>query len=281
MHGGVRKEGIMYKLSQTEISVFLRLFNRDGYVLDFSTENFDNFTMQIVGEALCEKYKLSKGKSLGRYLNEASDENKIKLIIALFEHYKAFYTREIECDDDDQCRLYYKKIYLSCEDIIKRIKSDNYVLDSYIKKIGVDFSNEYFDQQVKYMLEMQGLCPTDAIGKAKELIETCCKTILEKSGITYGKTWDIGQLANETLNTLSLLPKNISNTVKAYDEIKAILGNLRAIATNIAELRNSYGSGHGKSSNYKGLEERHAKLAVGSSITFVTFIWDTYLSKQN
>ncbi|WP_211367464.1 abortive infection family protein [Sporomusa termitida] len=58
--------------------------------------------------------------------------------------------------------------------------------------------------------------------------------------------------------------------------MKAILGNLRAIATNLAALRNPYGSGHGKSATYKGLEERHAKLAVGSSITFVNFLWDTH-----
>lgn len=43
-----------------------------------------------------------------------------------------------------------------------------------------------------------------------------------------------------------------------------------------AEIRNPYGSGHGKSAAFTGLETRHAKLAVGCSITFVTFLWDTY-----
>ena len=41
------------------------------------------------------------------------------------------------------------------------------------------------------------------------------------------------------------------------------------------ELRNKYGSGHGKSSSYKGLQERHAKLAIGASITLVNFLWDS------
>lgn len=59
-------------------------------------------------------------------------------------------------------------------------------------------------------------------------------------------------------------------------EKQSILGNLRAIATNLGALRNPYGRGHGKSATYKGLEERHAKLAVGSSITLVSFLWDTY-----
>ena len=46
------------------------------------------------------------------------------------------------------------------------------------------------------------------------------------------------------------------------------LGNLIAIAEGMTTLRNSYGSGHGRAASYK---ERHAKLAVGSSITLVEF----------
>lgn len=49
------------------------------------------------------------------------------------------------------------------------------------------------------------------------------------------------------------------------------LGNLIAIAEGMTTLRNSYGSGHGRAASYKGLEERHAKLAVGSTITLVEF----------
>ncbi|POO88177.1 hypothetical protein C1H57_25205, partial [Clostridium sp. 2-1] len=43
---------------------FLKLFNRGGYVLNFSTNDFDVFTMSSVGVPLCEHYKESKGKSL-------------------------------------------------------------------------------------------------------------------------------------------------------------------------------------------------------------------------
>lgn len=51
---------------------------------------------------------------------------------------------------------------------------------------------------------------------------------------------------------------------------------MKNIAQNIATIRNAYGSGHGRSASYKGLEERHAKLAVGSSLTLVNFLWDSY-----
>ncbi|MDR1358549.1 MAG: abortive infection family protein [Coriobacteriales bacterium] len=48
------------------------------------------------------------------------------------------------------------------------------------------------------------------------------------------------------------------------------------LSSHIAELRNLYGSGHGKSASYKGLTTLHAKLAVGSNITLVNYLWDTY-----
>ena len=48
----------------------------------------------------------------------------------------------------------------------------------------------------------------------------------------------------------------------------------------LAEIRNPFGNGHGKSASFKGLEERHAKLAVGSSITFVDFVWSTYENQK-
>ena len=72
------------------------------------------------------------------------------------------------------------------------------------------------------------------------------------------------------------MPKDIPNEIKGAACIKAVLGNLKAIAQGITELRNLYGSGHGKSSSFTGLEPRHASLAVGSSVTLVRFLWDSY-----
>lgn len=79
---------------------------------------------------------------------------------------------------------------------------------------------------------------------------------------------------------LNLLPSNVQSTDRGADAIKAVLGNLRAIPTKLAEIRNPFGSGHGKSASFQGLEVRHAKLAVGSSITFVDFIWRPAMKSQ-
>ena len=48
--------------------------------MDFSTNDFDVFTMGSIGVALCDKYEMSKGSSLSAYVNEASEEDIIKLL---------------------------------------------------------------------------------------------------------------------------------------------------------------------------------------------------------
>lgn len=260
----------MPRLSQIEKGIFMKLFNRGGYVLNFSTNEFDVFTLESVGVPLCEIYKQSKGKSLMTYTGEASEDDTIKLLKDLLDYYEAHYEYEIENDDD------YSKTYSRCKDIMERILYNKSPLASAAIKLKEKFNSEYLSTQIDLMLKMQSENPTEAIGKAKELIESCCKTILDENGVEWDKNWDVGQLTGETVKLLKLMPKDIPDTVPASTEMKAILGNLRAIATNLAVLRNPYGSGHGKSATYKGLEERHAKLAVGSSITFVNFLWDTH-----
>ncbi len=59
----------MALLSNIEKGALVKLFNRGGYVLDFSTVDFDAFTLDSVGVALCTKYGLSKGKSLNVFIS--------------------------------------------------------------------------------------------------------------------------------------------------------------------------------------------------------------------
>ena len=56
-----------------------------------------------------------------------------------------------------------------------------------------------------------------------------------------------------------------SMMAKAAETIKRLLSNLATITQGIAELRNKYGTGHGKVAKTKGLSPRHAKLAVGAA----------------
>lgn len=280
----------MNKLTQIEIGTFLKLFNRGGYVLDFSTNDFNVFTMSSIGVALCEQYGMSKGKSLTAYLNSASDEDKITLISDLLKYYEENMECEFNKDYEDDSyfgssysryNAQYARLYQKCKDIMNRFDSGTVAIGNAAKELEEKFSSDYMSKQIELMLSMQTSNPTEAIGKAKEFIESCCKTILDEKQISWDKNWDVPQLTSKTLDVLNLLPANVKTSDQGAEAIKAVLGNLRAIPSKLAEIRNPFGSGHGKSASYKGLEERHAKLAVGSSITFVDFVWSTFEAEKD
>lgn len=276
----------MAAMTQTEIGQFMALFNRGGYVLNFSTADFDTFTMQSIGVALCAHYRMSKGKSLVEYINKASDEDKMKLITDLFEYYETEFESEYSESVEEDAFVYrpaydvkYAKQYLKCREIMNRISPVATPLAPVADSLIESFSSEYLTKQITLMIEMQDSNPTEAIGKAKELIESCCKTILDANNVTWDKSWNVAKLAGETMGYLHLMPTDIPETAPEAANMKALLGNLLQVATRMAELRNPYGSGHGKSASYRGLQSRHAALAVGSSITLVKFLWDTHEMK--
>lgn len=260
----------MALLTNVEKSALVRLFNRGGYVLDFSTYDFNAFTFNSIGVALCQKYGVSKGASLNMYISEACDENVAKLLVDLFDYYELTYSAEIEGVNE------YASMYKRCKPIAERVKAALTQATIPVDRLKDRFSSEYISAQLDLMLKMQEENPTEAIGKSKELIESCCRTILDEASVEIEKDWNVVRLVDETVKLLKITPRDIADTVPEAIAIKAILGNLKNIASNIATLRNAYGSGHGKIASYKGLETRHAKLAVGSSITLVNFLWDSY-----
>lgn len=275
-------------ITKKEEGTFLLLFNRDGYVLDFTNNAFDVFTTASIGEAIQTKYGMSKGKSLVAYLNEASDSDRTKLLIDLFHHYEDEMEYEYNKDYEDDFNWSdisrydekYAKIYHKCKEVVDKLEGGTVVIAKTAEELKEKFSSDYLSRQIDLMVQMQVSDPTNAIGMAKELIESCCKTILDERCIAYTKDDDVPQLASKTMDVLNLLPANVNPNDRGADAIKVVLGNLRAIPTKLAEIRNPFGSGHGKSASYQGLETRHAKLAVGSSITFVDFIWSTYESTK-
>lgn len=118
--------------------------------------------------------------------------------------------------------------------------------------------------------------PDLAIGTAKELVETCCKTLLSKLGEDAPKNADFPELVKKAVKALKLTRDDIPETAKGADIVRTILSNLSAITKGVNELRNLYGTGHGRDGRHKGLEPRHARLAVTTAAAFVVFMSDTY-----
>lgn len=139
---------------------------------------------------------------------------------------------------------------------------------------GTDVS--YIAQQITRMEAAVNQDPELAIGTAKELVETCCKSILKEAGITLSVGDDLPKLVKRTVAVLQLTPNDIPEQASAAETIKRLLSNLASISQGIAELRNNYGTGHGKHSGSKGLQSRHAKLAVGAASTLAVFLVETH-----
>ena len=103
-------------MDQIEKGAFLRLFNRNGYVLDFSTNDFDVFTLESVGIALCQKFQRSKGASLTAFVYDGSESHVIKLFTDLLKYYELHFLERFDKDSEE-----YRGLYTKCKLILDKI----------------------------------------------------------------------------------------------------------------------------------------------------------------
>ena len=121
----------------------------------------------------------------------------------------------------------------------------------------------YVNSKITIMNEAISKDTDIAIGTAKELLETTCKSILKQRGLTINPDLTLSQLLKETTTILDFKPKEAEDPEKAEKSIRQMLGGIASIVHGAAELRNGYGTGHGKDADFKGLEAKYAKLFVG------------------
>jgi len=142
------------------------------------------------------------------------------------------------------------------------------------------FNTPELHRQIERMQNAVEDDPNLAMGTAKELVETTCKTILEERGIQFGEHEEITKLVKATRNALGLVPDNIPESAKGAEIIRRLLSNFGSIGQGLGELRNLYGTGHGKVGKSKGLSARHARLAVGIASTLATFLFETHKERN-
>ena len=241
-----------------------------GYVLNFSDRTFGEFVSEAVDRDIhSEKYIASgssKANKLRTFWKEESDFIVGRLILVLVD-----FEKTLNLTPDAQAKARAEQ----CRHIATRLLASGPSL-SPLKEHAKILNASHLQEQIRRIEESIESDPSLAIGTAKELIETCCKTILAERGKPVSGTPKISTLTRETLKELMLVPEGIPDAARGADVIKNLLSNLGTIGNGLAELRGLYGTGHGKHGRSASLNARHAKLAVGAASTLAVFLFETH-----
>ena len=117
---------------------------------------------------------------------------------------------------------------------------------SRVRTIAVELDAGHMHEQIERMSASVESDPALAIGSAKELVETCCKTILAERGKPATGKEDLLDLVKAVRVELKLVPDDVPNAAKGAETIKRLLSNLGTVVQGLAELRGLYGTGHGR-----------------------------------
>lgn len=149
-----------------------------------------------------------------------------------------------------------------------------------LRTSAVVLSSAWMHQEIERIEAAIETDPALAIGTAKEMVETCCKHIAEALKVELPSNPDMPVLVKAVLKGLRLVPENIPESSKGAESIKRTLSSLSQITQGLAELRRLYGTGHGRAASHRGLDARHARLAVASAAAFVEFAVATYKARR-
>ena len=245
---------------------FLKLFIDGGYVLDFSTASFDAFSSGSIGIPLCEKYRLSKGKSLTQYVNEASDETVIKLFGDLLQYYEAYRLKHKEDNTDKE------ELYQECCRILQK-----YTSSIPLEIPAIQSVNREYIRTISERASQDIDCGNfdSAITKARTLLEEVFCFVIEKSNCIPN---DSGNIKNLYAQVKELHNMHADKNLDL--RIKMLLSGLEKILTAITEMRNESSDAHGVGQNRIAILDYHARLFVSSAQVMADFILSVHEHKK-
>ena len=112
---------------------------------------------------------------------------------------------------------------------------------------------------------------SEAIGAVKELLEAVFKATLDKTGVPYTKGDEMPTLGREVRRVLKSTDMT-APTPDGVNHLDRMFTGLATVEQAITELRNTYGSGHGRPAHPDGLAQRHALLAVDAAAAHVRYL---------
>ena len=129
------------------------------------------------------------------------------------------------------------------------------------------------DDHIRRIRESLATDPSLAIGSTKELIESVLKTILGLHGAI--KTEDMPKLLKQAQAALGIDPRDVDESELGGEPVHRLLGSIGQIVISVTELRNLYGTGHGKSMA-PGLDPGSARLVVGAGTAVAAYLMERY-----
>jgi hypothetical protein len=116
--------------------------------------------------------------------------------------------------------------------------------------------------------------PALAVGSTKELLESVMKTVLGLHGTEVGAD-DMPKLLKNAQAALGIDAKDVDPTVPGAESFRRLLGSLAQIVVSVNELRNLYGTGHGKS-KAAGLDPAAARLIAAAGTALAAYLMERY-----
>ena len=255
-------------LNNIEKGAFLKLFNRNGYVLNFSTNDFNCFTMESIGVPLCQKYGLSKGASLTAYCSEATETDIIKLFSDLIEYYELHLLSSAYNNGE------YNNLFEKCKKIIEKESKNNVKISTpAITCVNRDYIK---DISIRAMQDIDNQIYDSALTKSRTLLEEVFCYVIEQTGDIPSDKGDIGKLYKQVKDLYNM--HTDSNMDK---RINTLLSGLEIIVSSIAEMRNKASDSHGIGANRITIADHHARLYVNSAMTMADFILSVADKKHN
>ena len=254
-------------IEKAEIVTFLKLFIHDGYVLDFTTADFDLFTAECVGIPLCSHYGQSKGASLTSYCYEAEENDVLKLLSALLEHYENHGLSY----ESDSAQL---KRYEKCRRAIDRESGNIRIETPAIQELNRSYIQDIALRANKDVDEGNY---DSAITKSRTLLEEVFCHAIEAKNVIPSDKGDIYRLYGQVKDLYNM------HASKEMDvRINSLLSGLEKLLKAIAEMRNEGSDSHGIGSRRVAIRDYHARLFVNSALTMADFILsvEQYANKQ-
>lgn len=264
----------MVAIKRTEYRIIDDAFGmHTGYVLDFSNRTLsewfeDEFDIDIYADRYAVRGN-SKANRIRAFVEVEAASLVARMLRALWQYRErmaGFSPEQAAKEARGKEQLF--ELIAKLDDPVLRLDDT--------KGHAARFDATHIAEQISRMESAIAEDPALAIGTAKELAESCFKTILRERGISYGRE-DLPQLGKKVFAALRLLPDNIPEAARGAKTIKVMLSNLATVVQGIAEIRGLYGTGHGRDGKAHGLMSRHARLTVGAATTLVNFTFDTHL----